>query len=52
MNERIAQMLAQMAGLDDYLRSAVHGQESRLYFQMKGKRVEFEQTAKAAHQEL
>jgi hypothetical protein len=52
MNERIAQILAQMAGLEDDLRSAIHEQESRLFFRIKGKRVEFEQTVKAAHQEL
>ena len=52
MNDRIAQILAQMAGLEDELRTAVHEQESRMFFQIKGKRVEFEHSVKAAHRKL
>jgi hypothetical protein len=52
MNERITQLLAQMAQLEDDLRTALHEQESRVFFQIKGKRVEFEQTVKAAHRQL
>jgi hypothetical protein len=52
MNERITQLLAQMAALEDELRTAVHEQESRMFFQIKGKRVEFERSVKAAHQQL
>jgi hypothetical protein len=52
MNDRITQILAQMAALEDDLRSAVHDQESRMFFQIKGKRVEFERTVKAAHRKL
>ena len=52
MNERITQILAQMAALEDDLRAAVHEQESRMFFQIKGKRVEFERSVKAAHRRL
>lgn len=52
MNERINQILAQMASLEDELRSAVHAQESRMFFEIKGKRVEFERSVKAAHRKL
>ncbi|MGA8393166.1 MAG: hypothetical protein WB775_13655 [Burkholderiaceae bacterium] len=52
MNDRITQLLAQMAALEDELRTAVHDQETRMFFQIKGKRVEFERTVKAAHRKL
>ena len=52
MNERISHILAQMAALEDELRSAVHDQESRMFFQIKGKRVEFERSVKEAHRKL
>ncbi len=52
MNDQIAKILAQMAALEDDLRTAVHEQESRMFFQIKGKRVEFELSAKAAHRKL
>jgi hypothetical protein len=52
MNDRITQLLAQMAALEDDLRTAVHDQESRMFFQIKGKRVEFEHSVKAAHRKL
>ena len=52
MNERINQILTQMASLEDELRSAVQEQESRMFFQIKGKRVEFEKSVKEAHAKL
>jgi hypothetical protein len=52
MNDRISQILAQMAELEADLRTAVHEQESRMFFQIKGKRVEFERTVKDAHRKL
>ena len=52
MNDRISQILAQMASLENELRSAVHDQESRIFFQIKGKRVEFESSVKATHRKL
>ena len=52
MNERISRILAQMAALEDDLKAAVHEQESRVFFQIKGKRVEFERSVKDAHRKL
>jgi len=52
MNERITHLLAQMAALEDELRAAVHEQESKMLFQIKGKRVEFENSVRAAHLKL
>ena len=52
MNDRISHILAQMAVLDAELRTAVHVQESRMFFQIDGKRVQFERSVKAAHRKL
>lgn len=52
MNDQINQILARMAALEDELSRAVHEQESRVFFQIKGKRVEFESSVKAAHAKL
>jgi hypothetical protein len=52
MNERISHLLSQMAALEDELRSALHTQESSIFFQIKGKRVEFEKSVKTAHRKL
>lgn len=52
MNDNIAKILAQMAALEDELRTALHEQESNMFFIIKGKRVEFESTIKAAHRKL
>ena len=52
MNDRISQILAQMAVLENDLRSAVHDQESRRFFQSEGKRVEFERSVQEAHRQL
>lgn len=52
MNEKINLLLEKMAAVEDELREAVHQQESRVFFQIKGKRVEFEQSVKQAHRKL
>lgn len=52
MNDRINHLLSQMAALEAELRSAVHDQESRIFFQIRGKRVEFERSIEAAHRKL
>ena len=52
MNDRISQILARMAALEDELRTAVHDQESRMFFQIKGKRIEFERSVAQAHKKL
>lgn len=52
MNEKISRILGQMAELEDELRSAVHEQETRMFFEIKGRRVEFERTVRDAHRKL
>lgn len=52
MNEKIRQLLDQISLLDDELRTALHAQETRMFFQLKGKRVEFERNVKTAHRRL
>jgi hypothetical protein len=52
MNENISRILAQMAALENDLRSAVHEQESKMFFEIRGKRIEFESAVKAAHDKL
>ncbi len=52
MNDRISQLLAQMAALEDDLRAAVEEQEGKMLFQIKGKKVEFERSIKEAHRKL
>jgi hypothetical protein len=41
-----------MAAIEDDLRAAVCEQESRMFFEIRGKRVEFERSVKAAHVKL
>ncbi len=52
MNDRIRQLLNQMTALEDELRVELHEHESSLLFQIKGKRVEFEQSIEEAHRRL
>ena len=52
MNDRIRHLLDQMAVLEEDLRVAVHEQETSVLFQIKGKRVEFEQSIRLAHLRL
>ncbi len=52
MNDKIRQLLGQITVLEDELRTALHGQETRMFFQINGKRVEFERNMKARHERL
>ncbi len=52
MNEKIRQLVSQISVLDHELRTALHAQESRIFFEIRGKRVEFEHSIKAAHRRL
>jgi len=52
MNDRIQQLLAQINTLEDELRTALSEQQSSIFFQIKGKRVEFEQSIKETHRRL
>ncbi|MDK9703512.1 MAG: hypothetical protein OEL20_10260 [Sulfuritalea sp.] len=52
MNERIRHLLDQMSALEEDMRVALQEQEASALFQIKGKRVEFEQSIKEAHARL
>lgn len=52
MNERIQQLLDQMNVLEEELKTALNEQQSSVFFQIKGKRVEFEKSIKATHHKL
>lgn len=52
MNDRVRHVLSQMAALEDELRDALHEQETRMLFEIRGKRVEFEDSVRQAHRRL
>jgi hypothetical protein len=52
MNERIQQLLDQITALEDDLRVALNEQQSNIFFQIKGKRIEFEHSIKQRHLEF
>lgn len=52
MKDRIRELLDQIKTLEEELQTAVHAQEHRMFFQIKGKRVEFEKTIRQTHQRL
>ena len=52
MNSRIRQILGQIAALEDELHTAIEEQESRLRYQIEGKRVVFEHAIREAHQRV
>jgi len=52
MNERISELLNEITKLEDELRTALSEQQTSMFFQIKGKRVEFEDSIKKAHKRL
>lgn len=52
MEERVKQLLDQMRGLEDELAKTLREQQSTIYFEVKGKRIEFEQSLAQAQREL
>lgn len=52
VNESIRQLIGQISALEDESRTALHAQETRMFFQIKGKRIEFKRDIKAAHRQL
>ena len=52
MDERIQQLLNQITSLEDELRCVLNEQQSSIFFQIKGKRVEFERSIKQTHLKL
>lgn len=52
MDMRIQEILSQITALDDELRTLLSNQQSGIYFQIKGKRVEFEKSVRQTHLKL
>ena len=52
MQEKIRLILNQITALEDELRTALHEHENRLRYKIEGKRIEFEQSIREAHQQL
>ena len=52
MNSSIKQLLAQIAALEDELRSALREQETQLFYRFNGKRFEFEGSIREKHRKL
>ena len=46
MNDRIRHLLNQMNALEGEMRTAAHAQETKMFFEIKGKRIEFETTVR------
>lgn len=52
MNDNVRELLDQISKLEDELRTALKEQQSTISFQIKGKRIEFEQSIKETHKRL
>ena len=52
MNEKITQLMGQISALEDELCTALHAQETRMFFEIRGKRVEFAHAVKVTHHRL
>jgi len=52
MNDRIRALLNQITALENDLQTALQEQQSSMFFQIKGKRIEFEGSIKQAHLRL
>ena len=52
MNDKIRHLLNQLGKIEEELSEAIHEQETSVFFQIKGKRVEFEHSIREMHQQL
>src|SRR3990172_1232601 len=52
MNARMRHILEQINALENELRTVLHEQETRLLYQINGKRIEFEDSVKETHRKL
>ena len=52
MDTRIRELLGRIDALDDELRQALHEGEARVFFTVRGKRVEFEQSIRKMHESV
>jgi hypothetical protein len=52
MNDKIRDLLGQIAVLEEQLQATLHERENRIAFTIRGRRVEFEKDVRAAHAKL
>ena len=52
MNDRIRNLLNQMTALEDEMRTVLHEPETKMFFEIKGKRIAFEKAIKQSYQKL
>lgn len=52
MNDNIHRLLAQLRAIEDELATALHEQEHEMFFEIRGKRIEFERSVEQAHRKL
>lgn len=52
MNDRLHQLLARMSELENEVAAAIEEQQSKMFFEIKGKRIEFDATVRQAHRRL
>jgi hypothetical protein len=51
-NTRVQQILDQISTLEEELHAAINEQQTTMFFQIKGKRIEFEKSIKQTHRKL
>lgn len=52
MNEKIHRLSEQIAALENELRAELREQESRLFYRIKGRRIEFERSIRETHRQF
>ncbi len=52
MNDKLRQLLARMAELEDELETTLHEQQSKMFFEIKGTRIEFDAAVRQKHRAL
>ena len=52
MSEKIRSLISEIKALEDELQNAIHGQQSRIFFSIDGKRVKFERSMRETHKRL
>ena len=52
MDDKIRHLLVQISALENELSSALHDREERLYYHIKGRKVEFERSIRETHRKL
>jgi hypothetical protein len=51
-NEKLRELLGRMSELEEELATALHEQQSRMFFEIKGKRIEFDAAVRQKHQRV